>query len=115
MARLFCTRTRVALALVALAALAVSTSAQNPPQSSEQPQQQPSAGADAQQPVFRSGIDYVRVDVIVTDKNGNPAADLKPGDFDVTEDGKPQTIDTFKLVKLDGGVVPNPDGPPRAI
>ena len=28
-------------------------------------------------PVFRGGIDFVRVDVIVTDKAGNPVGDLK--------------------------------------
>src|SRR5262249_26383744 len=55
------------------------------------------------------------VDVIVSDKNGNQIADLKQSDFDVTEDGKPQTIDAFKLIKLDGGVTPSPDGPPREI
>jgi VWFA-related protein len=82
-------------------------------QPAAQPQQQPAT--DAQQPVFRSGIDYVRVDVIITDRNGNPVADLQPTDFEVNEDGKPQTIDTFKLIKLDGGVLPTPDGPPRAI
>ena len=38
-----------------------------------------------QQPVFRTGINFVRVDVIVTDKTGNPVSDLKPGDFEVTE------------------------------
>ena len=36
---------------------------------------------------------------------GNPVADLKQSDFEVTEDGKPQKIETFKLVKLDGGLI----------
>jgi VWFA-related protein len=81
--------------------------AQNPPQ-----------GDAAQQPppVFRTGINFVRVDVIVTDsKTGQPVADLKQADFQVTEDNKPQTLETFKLIKLDGGRVPGPDGPPQAI
>jgi len=72
-------------------------------------QQQPS------QPVFRTGINFVRVDVIVSDKNGANVADLKQSDFEVTEDGKPQSIENFKFIKLDGGAVPSPDGPPRAI
>src|SRR6185503_950346 len=56
----------------------------------------------AQQPVFRTGINYVRVDVIVTDnKTGAPIGDLKMTDFDVTEDGKPQQIENFKLINLD--------------
>jgi len=66
-------------------------------------------------PVFRGGIDFVRVDVIVTDKAGRPLGDLTASDFEVTEDGKPQSIETFKLVELDGGLMPGPDGPPREI
>src|SRR5665213_826079 len=69
----------------------------------------------AASPLFRTGINYVRVDVIVSDKNGTNVADLKQSDFEVTEDGKPQKVENFKFIKLDGGVVPGPDGPARAI
>jgi VWFA-related protein len=79
---------------------------QQPP--ADQPQTPPA-------PVFRAGINFVRVDVIVSDKNGTTVADLKQSDFEVAEDGKPQTVETFKLIKLDGGAVPTPDGPPREI
>jgi VWFA-related protein len=72
-------------------------------------------GGNPQSPVFRGGINFVRVDVIVSDKAGNPVADLKETDFEVTEDGKPQKVETFKLVELDGGLMPGPDGPPRTI
>ncbi|MGE5246516.1 MAG: VWA domain-containing protein [Betaproteobacteria bacterium] len=92
--------------------------AQQPPpqQPAQQPAQQPSSQQPApQQPVFRAGINFVRVDVIVSDKQGNPVDNLKASDFSVSEDGKPQTIQTFKLVRLDGGAVPGPDGPPRQI
>src|SRR5262245_52739730 len=85
---------------------------QPPPPPNQQNEQPP---PDQQRPVFRSGINFVRVDVIVSDKTGNTIADLKQTDFEVSEDGKPQTIETFKLVKLDGGVTPTSDGPPRAI
>ena len=68
-----------------------------------------------QPPTFRAGINFVRVDVIISDKQGNPVGDLEQGDFDVTEDGKPQKIESFKLVKQDGGVAAAADGPPRAI
>ncbi len=67
------------------------------------------------QPVFRAGINFVRVDVIVSDKNGTSVADLKQSDFEVTEDGKPQSVETFKFIKLDGGTLPSSEGPPRAI
>src|SRR5712675_1129229 len=77
--------------------------------------QQQQADDKTPQPVFRAGINFVRVDVIVSDKNGAVLSDLKQSDFEVTEDGKPQAVETFKFIKLDGGTLPNPDGPPRAI
>jgi VWFA-related protein len=61
-----------------------------------------SAGADSpDQPVFRAGINFVRVDVIATDRQGNPVDGLTKDDFEVFEDGKPQTIDTFRLIRVD--------------
>jgi VWFA-related protein len=57
---------------------------------------------DPQKPVtFRTRIDSVSVDVTVTDKQGRPVTDLTPADFEIRESGKPQTIDTFKLVSSD--------------
>jgi len=78
-------------------------------------QQTPSQAPAQQPPQFRTGINFVRVDVIVSDKQDNAIADLKETDFDVTEDGKPQKIESFKLVKLDGGAAAGADGPPRPI
>jgi len=78
-------------------------------------QDDPASPDAPQQPVFRGGINFVRVDAIVTDDDGNPIVDLEPSDFEITEDGEPQTIDTFRRVDLDGGLIPGPDGPPRAI
>ena len=81
-------------------------------------QTQPPAPPPAQEqptPLFKAGINFVRVDVIITDKNGNAVNDLQPGDFDVVEDGKPQKIETFKLVKLDGGVAEALKEPPKQI
>ena len=81
-----------------------------------QDQAQGDAASPPQQPpTFRTGINFVRVDAIVTDKSGSPIADLKPEDFVVTEQGRPQKVETFKLVSLDGGLIPGPEGPPRAI
>jgi VWFA-related protein len=77
--------------------------------------QQPAAQQPPAKPVFRTGINFVRVDVIVSDKSGANIADLKQSDFEVTEDGKPQAIENFKFIKLDGGRVPDADGPPRQI
>jgi VWFA-related protein len=73
-------------------------------------------GQDPQQrpPVFRAGVNAVRVDVIVTDRDGNPVNDLTASDFEVQEDGKAQEIDLFRLVNSDGTVAPGAE-PPRAI
>jgi VWFA-related protein len=63
-----------------------------------------------QQPVFRGGIDFVRVDVIVSDKKAQPVTNLTQNDFEVLEDGKPVAIEQFRLIKVDGN--PTPGGPP---
>jgi VWFA-related protein len=69
----------------------------------------PSQGAGAasqggQVPVFRGGVDSVIVDVVVTDRTGRPITDLTKDDFEVREGGKPQTVDTFRLVQTDDGL-----------
>jgi VWFA-related protein len=52
--------------------------------------------ARAQQvPVFRGGVDVVNLGVTVTDKKGNLVTDLTAADFDVTEDGRRQTVSYF--------------------
>lgn len=40
-------------------------------------------------PTFRSGVDSVSVDAIVTDKQGRPVTDLKPEDFEIRESEGP--------------------------
>jgi VWFA-related protein len=81
----------------------------------QQPQAPPPPVAADGQPVFRTGINFVRVDVIVSDKSGNPVADLKQNDFEIVEEGKPQAIETFKLISLDGGLMQSTKEPPRQI
>ncbi len=106
----------VALA-VCLAAAA--PAAQNPP---KQPPPSPPQGGQTQQtppqqpqrPTFRTGVNFVRVDVIVSDKTGKPVTDLKQDDFEIWEDNKPQTIETFKLVQITGQPLPGEE-PPREI
>jgi len=75
-----------------------------PPQT---PQGQP-------QPTFRAGINYVAVDVIVKDRRDNPVVDLRKEEFEVFEDGKPQPIEEFRLVKIDSTAKPG-DPVPRRI
>lgn len=44
---------------------------------------------------FKTGVDLVQFSVVLTDKQGVPITDLKVGDFEVVEEGKPQTITYF--------------------
>jgi VWFA-related protein len=103
----------VTLALVLMAVIAAggpgrSLKAQDPapqPPATQQPPPTPppadQAPVRAQQPPIRTGINFVRVDAIVTDGKGEPVLDLKPDEFIVTEDNKPQKIEQFTIVKID--------------
>jgi VWFA-related protein len=64
----------------------------------QQPAQTPIA--DAPPVTFRAEVNFVEVDVFVTDASGAPVTDLAIGDFEVLEDGVPQTIDTFTHVNI---------------
>jgi VWFA-related protein len=50
-----------------------------------------------QQPSFKAGTVLVQVDAIVTDKNRAFVADLTADDFEVLEDGVPQTVEQIFL------------------
>jgi VWFA-related protein len=101
------------LAAALAAPLALAVKAQDAP--AQQPAPAPAAPAPADQtPIFRSDINFVRVDVIVTDRQGNPVHDLKQEDFEVTEDGNPQSIQTFKLINVSEDVGVGTD-PPREV
>jgi Ca-activated chloride channel homolog len=49
----------------------------------------------AAQQRFKAGVDLVHFSVIVTDKQGSPITGLKPDDFELVEEGKPQSITYF--------------------
>src|SRR5262245_13487193 len=87
---------------------------QKPDPNTQKPQGDAQQGNGQQQPVFRGGIDFVRVDVIVSDKKAQPVTNLTLADFELMEDGKPQTIEQFKLVKVDGNATLG-GPPPRQI
>ena len=46
---------------------------------------------------FKAKSELVLVNVSVRDKNGNLVQDLKPEDFTVLEDNKPQKVATFDI------------------
>ena len=51
-------------------------------------------------PTFRSGVQYVDVDVTVVDRKGRPVRGLGRDDFEVYEDGVLQTLDSFRQVDI---------------
>lgn len=53
--------------------------------------------------MFRTGVDYVSVDVVVTDGNDVPVTDLKKEDFEIVVRGAPQTISEFEYVSVPVG------------
>jgi VWFA-related protein len=127
-------RTSIALCLaIAVALFEVGPAAQQQPaagQTGSQPQggtassptsptpataaAEPAQGDAPQQPTFRAGVNFVRVDVIVNDGKGEPVTNLTQADFEVLEDGRPQTIEQFRLIRVDGNPRPG-DPPPREL
>ena len=88
-----------AIGLASASASATADRQEKPAPPAQQPAQPPAA--PDQQPIFRTGINTVRVDVIVTDRQGNPVTDLKLEDFEILEDGKSQKPETFRLIRID--------------
>jgi VWFA-related protein len=62
-------------------------------------------------PRFRVGVDAVRIDAVVTDKDGNLVTDLTAGDFELRQDGKVQPITVAHYVAIDA---PPPRSSPLA-
>src|SRR6516225_5256087 len=58
--------------------------------------------APADPPRFRVAVDVVRLDAVVTDKDGKLVTDLTADDFDVHQDGRPQKISLVRWVPIAG-------------
>jgi VWFA-related protein len=82
-----------------LAVTAVAVQAQDPP-------------PPAQGEPFRTHVELVTTDVVVRDNNGQFMADLTKDDFEVYEDGVPQSVVSFSLIH--GGRSFNIAAPPPA-
>ncbi|MGE0042454.1 MAG: VWA domain-containing protein [Vicinamibacterales bacterium] len=100
-------RAALAAVVAGLSLAGVGARAQEPRPAPAEPRQQeppPGQGGEAQQPtpIFRAGVELVRVDVSVQDGKGNPIPDLTASDFEVEEDGVPQEVVTADFVKLTG-------------
>jgi VWFA-related protein len=68
--------------------------------SAQAPQPPRQEGSARQAPTFQVSVNYVDVDVNVIDAAGNFVRGLTRDDFQVFEDGKPQSIDTFSYVEI---------------
>jgi VWFA-related protein len=80
-----------------------------PPESSEEAAP---AAPEAPPPTFAAEVEQVIVDVVVTDKKGNPVAGLGRDDMTVLEDGKPQEVVSFEAVALPDEPAAEPPPPP---
>src|SRR5688572_26916922 len=78
----------IAAALAAIASTASGQGQGQPPA----PQQPPLT--------FRAEVNYVEVDARVLDQQGKFLPGLKPEEFEVFEDGKPQKVTAFSLVNI---------------
>jgi VWFA-related protein len=78
-------RTRLSTLLYIAAAVAA-VAAQGPP-----------SQRDPNQPTFRAGANYVRVDMYAT-QDGQPITDIRADEIEVLEDGVPQKLEDFEHV-----------------
>jgi VWFA-related protein len=77
--------------------------------------QEPQAPTDT--PVFRVGTRLATIDAVVVDEQGRHVTDLSPGDFEIVERGKRQTVRQAVYVQVigpDGRPVPQPVAPAPA-
>ena len=59
-------------------------------------------------------VRVVSVDVVVTDRAGNPVPNVTKDDFEILEENKPQTITNFAEIRADTTAVTVPNAPPAA-
>src|SRR5881227_2557408 len=96
---------RPLLALLLAHALLVSVAGQSPSSTTQTPSQK-REGAPEKDDVVRITSNLVQVDAVVTDKKGNPVTDLRPEDFEIYEDNRPQKITNFSFVSVEPGAQP---------
>ena len=57
----------------------------------------------------KTHVTLVRVDVIASDARGRAVENLKPAEFELSEDGVPQTLDSVRFTKAAGQAPAEPD------
>ena len=73
-----------------------------------------SAASQEPPPTFKRDVEVVTVDVVVTDKAGNPITGLLREDFTVLDEGAPQALVNFDVVTPPDGAGGDGDGDTRA-
>ena len=66
------------------------------------------AAGQVESPIIRVTVNLVQVDAVVTDSKGRQVTDLKPEDFEIVEDGRPQKITNFSYIRLASRSQPAP-------
>lgn len=94
------------LALLLCAHLGGALVGQNKKKPVEEPKQ---SGA-----TFKMVVDLVSVNVNVTDKHGAPVTDLTEKDFQVLDNGVPQTISVFRMETIPGVAAPGSSSAPSS-
>ncbi|MBV9928698.1 MAG: VWA domain-containing protein [Acidobacteria bacterium] len=61
----------------------------------------PPPQADDEDEVVRITTNLVQIDAVVTDRDGRHVTDLRPEDFEISEDGKAREISNFSYVDLE--------------
>lgn len=78
-------------------------------------QQAPAPRRPADQPVFRLSVSLVQLDAVVTDKRGRHVTTLGRDDFEVYQDGRPQSVVAVSYVQADDGWVDTSGLPPLPV
>jgi VWFA-related protein len=108
------------LFFLCMAAFAVPSALSGGQQNASKPNAPPpqSRAADAQNPqardkdeAVRISVTLVQIDAVVTDGKGRYVTDLKPEDFEVSEDGKRQFITNFSYVTRPPAAAPVTEAP----
>jgi VWFA-related protein len=100
------------LALILAATLAVAPGLLPPGAAQSQPRQE--APPPAAPPTFAVGTSTVAVDVVVRDKKGRLVKDLTASDFEITEEGARQQIESFVVIARGAEAEPAPAEPETA-
>src|SRR5580658_10181784 len=102
-------RSAIALFLSGCLTIVLTLAAQQPPPPAQ------NAPDDKKDLVFSSTTQLVVEDVLIKSKDGKPVLGLKPTDFTITEDGKPQKISIFKFQTLEGELADSASVPGKPV